>query len=53
MALYLAKKNANKVVNQVVGVEKVGAAKKSTGKPPPVSKKLKSGAPVKEVHMLN
>ncbi|XP_024386328.1 transcription initiation factor TFIID subunit 1 isoform X4 [Physcomitrium patens] len=49
VALYLAKKNANKVVNQVVGVEKVGAAKKSTGKPPPVSKKLKSGAPVKEM----
>lgn len=54
MALYLAKKNALKTANQKGGVDKDAAAKKGTGKPPLVSKKLKkSGAPMKEVIIFN
>lgn len=46
----MAKKNALKAANQKGGVDKDAAAKKGTGKPPLVSKKLKKGgAPMKEV----
>nr|XP_024393704.1 transcription initiation factor TFIID subunit 1-like isoform X3 [Physcomitrium patens] len=50
VAIYLAKKNANKAANQAGGTEKDGAASKGTGKPPLVNKKIKrSGGPVKEM----